>query len=181
MRLSSKLALATGGAVLLALAAVSVVPAQAAASSASTPSERRREVRTEQDARQLERCKAREGRVASLMSRMSSRGEKQLALIDQTSKHVQDFYTQHNLTVAGYATALAETQTKQAAAKAAVEAAKAAKPAFACDGNQRKIVQNYQKLVSRQNDVLTDYRDAVKKLVQLVKVSARANSPAAAP
>lgn len=205
MRKVSKLALASVGAMFLTLAIVPAAQAQTTTPPPSTPptaptptptpspedkrkeelekrkqeiEKRKEEQRKKLDARKLERCKARENRIVNLMTRMSNRGEKQLSLIDQTSKRTQDFYVKKNLNLAGYPTALADVQARQAAAKVAVDAVKTAKPTFKCDGTDPKhVVQTYQDLVKKQNEALKNYRDSVKRLIQLVKAGLKTPTP----
>lgn len=217
MRVISKLALATGGALVLSLGATVMVQAQETttpaptpvpAPSEKTPSERAKEARERakqlqaeakkrvEDARaksketretrltenKLRICKNREAGVNRLMNRMSSRGEKQAAMIDKTLERVQAYTTDKNLAVAGYDSLLADANAKKAAVLAAVEAVKNGQAEFKCDGTDPKGAASvFKELMAKQTEAIKAYRASVIALLKAVKQSQSGTAPAPAP
>jgi uncharacterized protein YukE len=206
MRLLSRVALATGGALLLSLTAVPLAYAvegdDANAADSSTTQMTREElkaaaekrmaeakekaakIKAETEARKaklqqraeklsaakLQICQKRETVINGVMSRMSSRGQKQLDLITAVSTKVQAFKNSKNITVADYDTLLAAVESSKATAQTAVDAVKNTQVEFKCDGSDPKGAgSSFREAVKAQDAALKAYRDAVKDLIKAVR------------
>lgn len=126
-------------------------------------------------------CKNRESNVNNLMDRITTRGEKQLELIDKIVERTQKYKTDKNLTVANYDTLLAAANAKKVAAQAAAEAVEAGKVAFKCDGTDPKgNAAVFKQLMQGQVEAIKAYRSSAIELLKAVKQS-QASSPAPTP
>ena len=144
---------------------------------------RSKEVReTKLPENKLRICKAREAGVNRLMSRISTRGDKQSAMIDKTLERVQAYKTANNLTVPAYDSLLADATAKKAAVLAAVEAVKSGQTEFKCDGTDPKGAASvFKELMNKQTEAIKAYRASVIALLKAVKQSQAGTAPAPAP
>lgn len=231
MRVLSRVALATGGALILSFAAVPLVNAQTAPSPttppatppatsptppATNPDERvkkeleKAKERAEKEAekakekatkdaerlkkeaekasrdtsRLAEKCKAQEARIKSLMTRLNTRGQKQLDVVTTISTRVQAFKTDKNLNVPNYDALVADVAAKKVAAQAAVDALKTAQITFKCDGTDPKgSASAFQEKMKAQHAAIRAYLTSVKHLLKAVKqaVGDKHGSPAPTP
>lgn len=211
MRISSRIALATGIALLLSFVAVppaqAVTDAETADSSSSQPStseveKSQEELRAEAERRMAEAkakaaqikakaeenkakreaakakldlakqriCERRQTIITNVMSRMNSRGQKQLDLITAVSTKVQEFKNSKDLTVENYDTLLAAVESSKVTAQTAVDTVKSTQIEFKCDGTDPKgVASSFKEAVKSQNEALKAYRDAVKDLIKAIR------------
>lgn len=201
MRIFSRVALASGGALLLTLAAVPLVQANEGTTpsddsmSKQVESEARHRAEVETKARaaaekaKLEEatrtklaaatkdakkniCEKRQKFVDASMDRLTKRSTKQIQLLDTMSTRIQAYATNKKLTVDNYDGLLSDVAAKKAAAETNITALQEAKTAFKCDGDNPKAAATaYQTALRSTNKAIKDYRDSVKKLLVAVKQS----------
>ncbi len=104
------------------------------------------------------------------MTRIGDRGQKQIELVNTIATRVEAYKVDKQLTVAGYDALLAEVNARKAAAVTVVDAAKAAKVEFKCDGTDPKgAASTFKDGLKLQNEAIKAYRDAVKNMLVAVK------------
>lgn len=131
---------------------------------------KRQEAAKKLEETKLRICEKRQTVITGVMSRMNSRGQKQLDLITAVSTKVQAFKNSKNITVENYDTLLAAVESSKTTAQAAVDAVKNTQVEFKCDGSDPKgVASSFKETVKAQNEALKDYRDAVKDLIKAVR------------
>jgi len=157
--LSAVLALAV-----VSSSAVFALPSQAATNSNATNGQ------TRLAAAQLKVCQRRETVITNIMTRIASRGQKQLTLFSTIASRTETFYTDKGKTLSNYDALVADVNAKQAAAQTAVTAASSASSGFSCDGSDPKgFVSLFKDGLKSEISALQDYRTAVKNLIVGVK------------
>ena len=101
-------------------------------------SDKKDEIRTRLADKKLEICRKREENINNIMSRISDRGTKQLAVFTKISDRVQAFYVEKGNILDNYDALVAEVNTTKTAAEAAVADVKSTSVTFTCDGTDPK-------------------------------------------
>lgn len=124
--------------------------------------------------KRLEICERRQARINQLTKKSSEIGQNRLEHIQNIEKRVLEFYKKMQLDIAEYESTLAVVDEKEAAALAALETAKSL--TFDCDTVDGANPSGEIKLIhATKKQALTDYRDALKQLFQLIKTSVGEN------
>lgn len=132
--------------------------------------DRREAAKTRLEGARLRACQARTKTVTNLMSRIASRGQKQLDLFTAIAQRTQNFYEKSGKTLSNYDELVAEVTTKKAAAQEAVTAVKNSTTQFDCDGDDPKgTASHFKEHMQAQNEALKAYKTAVKNLIAGVK------------
>jgi len=117
-------------------------------------------------------CKNRETTVSNLMSRITDRGSKQLAVLDNTYKELLDYRKTDSDLLSGYQTKVDSITAKQTEAQISVQSLSQYSSSFSCDGNDPKSQINvFLETAKTQNDKLMIYKDAIVDLISSIKLS----------
>ena len=118
----------------------------------------------------LKVCENRQKAITNIMARMADRGTKQLAVFTKISERTQAFYASKGRVLSNYDALVADVNTKQAAAEAAVEIVNNASVDFSCDvTNPKAVVASFKEKIKAMNAALKEYKTAVKNLIVGVK------------
>lgn len=137
----------------------------------SKPSQAKLQKRVERlNATKLKVCQKREKKINDIMSRVASRGERQIEVFSTIAERTQDFYTTKGKTLANYSTLVADVNTKKAQALATLTELKTAKAEFKCDGSDPKGAASvFKEALQSEIASLKAYKTAVKNLIVGVK------------
>ena len=118
----------------------------------------------------LKACQKRESNIKRIMSRAANRGTRQIEVFSKISDRTQAFYKDKGKTLSNYEQLVEAVETKQAAAKAAVESTSSSSTEFSCDSADPKAsAQGFKQVLKQQNAALKEYKTAVKNLIVGVK------------
>jgi hypothetical protein len=118
----------------------------------------------------LKACQNRETAITNIMSRLSDRGQKQLALFSSIADKTETFYTQKGKTISTYDALVADLAAKKALAQTAVQTITSSSTAFTCDGTDPKsVAATFKDNLKAEITALNDYKTAVKNLIVGVK------------
>ncbi|MBC7746493.1 hypothetical protein H7Y40_00740 [Pedobacter sp.] len=118
----------------------------------------------------LKVCKNREKSITNIMSRMSDRGTKQLAVFTKISDRAQAFYTEKGEVLSNYSELVAIVIATKSDADMAVANTKAASTTFNCDEIAPKsMVDSFKESLKVQNTALKSYKTAIKNLIVGIK------------
>lgn len=122
------------------------------------------------DETRLKTCQNREKTINGIMSRISSRGNKHLGVINKISERVQAFYKEKDLTAVNYDALVAAVNTAKTSAEAKLAAIKSSSVEFKCDGSDPKGAgQQFKDNLKLEISALKEYKTAVKNLIVVVK------------
>ncbi len=130
--------------------------------------ERRAEVKQRLEGRRLAVCENRETRINELLERSVENARRQLGVIQRLEEGIKKFYDDKQLTADGFDAAVANVDSKEADAAAAIDVM--AGTTFDCtqaDGN--KPAGTITSLLQARHEGLSDYRRAVVDLLLVVK------------
>lgn len=118
----------------------------------------------------LKLCQGREAHIDNIMDRIGSRGQVRYNVITAAAERTEKFYTDKGKVLSNYDQLVAAVTAKKVAAQAAIDAAKASKTDFKCDGSDPKgAAASFKTKVQAMDSALKDYRTAVKNLIVGVK------------
>lgn len=118
----------------------------------------------------LKQCLTRQTKIDNAISRIRDRGQRQLDLFTTIATRTEVFYTRNNKTLSNYSALVSAVNAQKVVAQKAVDAVKAQKLTFSCNGTDPKAVGTaFKTAVQAQNQALKDYRTAVKNLIVGVK------------
>lgn len=118
----------------------------------------------------LKVCQNRERAIDNILTKIASRGQKQLDLFSTIATRVETFYTDKGKVLSNYNALVTELNTKKAAAQSTVDTIKAASVTFKCDGTDPKgVATSFKDALKKEIAALQDYKTAVKNLVVGVK------------
>ena len=130
----------------------------------------RRDAKLEEN--RLKVCQKRESTIKSIMTRMQSRGERQLEVFTTIADRTKAFYAENQLSAAGYDDAVAVVEDKKLLAQTAVYQGSAAVEDFDCTANDPLALKDaFKSQLSSQIEALNAYKTAVKDLIVTVKSS----------
>lgn len=126
------------------------------------------EVSTKLADKRLAACEKRQAKVNTIFTKATERNKKQLAVFQKIEERVKEFYVSKNLTSEGYDAAVANADTMEAAAVAAIEVSSEA--TFECaTTDATKPGAAIKEAMQVRHAALKDYRTAVKDLILVVK------------
>jgi phosphotransferase system HPr-like phosphotransfer protein len=118
----------------------------------------------------LKACQKREKAINNIMSRVSDRGHKQLALFTSIATKTEAFYADKGKTLSDYDALVSDVTAKKAAAQTAVDAVKGESVTFKCDGTDPKgAAASFKEALKSEITALKDYKTSVKNLIVGVK------------
>ena len=118
----------------------------------------------------LKACQNREKAINNIMTRIASRGQKQLDLFSTIATRAETFYASKGKTLSNYDALVADVTAKKAAAQTTVDTIKSDSVSFKCDGTDPKgAAESFKTQLKSEISALKDYRTAVKNLVVGVK------------
>ena len=118
----------------------------------------------------LKICDKRQSNITDKMSRIADRGQKQLDLFSSIATRVEAFYTDKGLTLANYDALVAAVNAQKTVSQTAVDAVKADKANFKCDGTDPAGAATVFKAdLKSEITALKDYRTTIKDLIVGVK------------
>ncbi len=133
-------------------------------------SERRIAAQTKLKDTKLKACQNRQESIQNILTRLSTRGEKQLEVFTKISDRTQAFYVTKSNTLDNYDALVADVVAKKAAATKAVTAAHDSAHEFKCDGdNPKGVASTFKVQLKAQNAALKEYKTSVKNLIVGVK------------
>lgn len=146
------------------------VQAQATQTGTSTAAERRAEAQTRLAEAKLKACQNREKAINNIMSRITTRGQKQVDLFSTIADRTETFYTTKGKTLSNYGTLVADVNAKKADAQSAVDTVKANSVSFKCDGTDPKgAATSFKDSLKTEISALKAYKTSVKNLIVGVK------------
>ncbi|MDN5275490.1 MAG: hypothetical protein JWN33_139 [Candidatus Saccharibacteria bacterium] len=118
----------------------------------------------------LKICQNREQNIQGIITRITDRGTKQLAVFDKISDRVQLFYTTKGNIWSGYDAQVDKVAAKRAAATAAIDSVKSTSTEFTCDGdNPKGVADSFKQQLRSVKAALKEYKTALKDLIVGVK------------
>lgn len=134
---------------------------------------KREELRVSLDKAKREICKKHETKINDVMATMNDRRQNAFDRITKASEAVQKFYTDKKLNAEGYADALAAVEGTRIAAVTA-KTAQATAVKIDCAGPQPRLdVFDFREKRAASIDAMSLYRDSVKRLITIVKETAK--------
>jgi hypothetical protein len=125
----------------------------------------------------LARCENREARINRLLDTGAVIMDKQLSVIQRIEEGIKKFYVDKALSSEEYASAVAVAEEKEADAIAGIDLVK--DMTFECDeADATKPSSDVKEMVSVRKQSLSEYRNAVKELLLVVKKALNAESEA---
>ena len=122
--------------------------------------------------KKLEVCQKHENTITERFKKMSSSGEKQLAVFDKIFERVKAFKTEKNLTVSNYDQLVQVVSDKQKLATAYMHELSTTTSSFGCSKDDPKGVSGqFKDKLKAQIQALKDYKTALKNLIVAVKSS----------
>ena len=119
-------------------------------------------------AAQLKACQNRENTINTIMARIDTRGQNQLALFSTIAARVEAFYTKQGKTVSNYTQLVAAITSAKTQATTDLNTLKTYST-FSCSANNPKgIVTAFQSYLKTEISDLQNYRTAVKNLIVAV-------------
>jgi len=132
--------------------------------------EKKEEVKTRLAETKLKVCQTREKVITNIMSRVSTRGQKQVDLFTKIADRTKAFYVEKGKTLSNYDSLVANVNSKKTAAQSAVDAVKSTSTEFKCDGTDPKgVAATFKGGLKAQDEALKAYKTAVKDLIVGVK------------
>ncbi len=120
----------------------------------------------------LKACQDRQADINNHIARISQRLQKHLELYSNVASRVETFYTKKNLSLANYASLVADINTKQAAAQTAINTVKNSSTSFDCHSDNPKASgQQFKTNVGNAENALKAYRTSIKNLITAIKTS----------
>lgn len=139
--------------------------------------EKREEVKTRLESKQLEKCQQREKNVQKIMNRINELGDKQLGVFEKISTRTQDFYAAKGYTLANYTDLVGAVDSAQLAAEAQVAATNSFGTDFDCAGeNPLGTANAFKASLGTQKAAMKTYKTAIKDLIVGVKSAATADT-----
>lgn len=133
------------------------------------------------ETKRLEVCEKRQQKINTIVARGTEQNKKQLAVFQKIEEKVKQFYTAKELSSDGYAAALADADTKEASAVAAIETA--AETTFDCATTDAANPGSaIKEAMTSRHAALKEYRASIKNLILVVKKAngeQKATTPAA--
>jgi len=177
MRMATKISLIASS---LTLAVITGAPAMAlgqGATNSHTPervqaqaAEKRAEAQTRLANVKLKACQNREKAINNIMSRIATRGQKQVDLFSTIADRTEAFYTKKGKTLSNYDALVADVNTKKADAQSAVDTVKASSISFKCDGTDPKgAASSFKDSLKAEISALKAYKTSIKNLIVGVK------------
>ncbi len=118
----------------------------------------------------LKICDKRQSAITDKMSRIAERGQKQLDLFSSIATRVETFYANKGVTLTNYDALVAAVDAQKVVSQAAVDAVKADKADFKCDGTDPAgAATSFKADLKSEITALKDYRTSVKNLIVGVK------------
>lgn len=118
--------------------------------------------------KRLATCEKRSDKINSVIQKGTEKSAKHLAVFQKIEEKVKKFYADKNRSADGYEAAVANTDAKEAAAIAAIEASSELK--FDCDSaDGAKPGDAVKELMKTRHAALKEYRTAIKDLIHVVK------------
>ncbi len=118
----------------------------------------------------LKVCEHRQKSIATTMSRIADRGQKQLDLFTTIATKTEAFYTSKGKTLTNYQALVADVTAKQAAAKTTVDTIKADSASFSCSSTDPQAsIATFKSALQSEIQALKDYKTSVKNLIVGVK------------
>jgi hypothetical protein len=167
-------------ALVIGIASLSVLSMQVgavsdrAAAARENAGTRREEVKqsanTKLDETKKKVCEKRQAGITSMMNKMQTRGESQLAVFTKIADRTKAFYEQKQRTVENYDDLVAAVDEKKLAAELAVVAGDEAIADFSCDASDPTAMKDlFKAQLTDQIAALKAYKTAVKDLIVGVK------------
>jgi putative heme degradation protein len=118
----------------------------------------------------LKACQNRQTAINNIMSRIASRGQRQLDVFNKIAERVEAFYTSKGKTLSNYDALVADVTAKKAAAQTALDAVKTSSVAFKCDGTDPKgAAASFKDELKSEIAALKAYKTAIRNLIVGVK------------
>lgn len=118
----------------------------------------------------LKLCEKHLTNINGTMGRLGERGQKQLDTFTTIATRVEAFYTKSGKTLDNYDALVAAVNAQKVVAQAAVDAVKADRANFKCDGtNPAGTAQTFKTDLQTEIQALKDYRTTIKNLITGVK------------
>lgn len=137
----------------------------------------REQVKAALSATRLKVCEARQHGITTRMGEMVTTSTSHVTIFSDVATQVEAFVTTKHLTVANYASLVADVAAKQAAAEDALATAKASSTSFSCtDANPSLAGQQFKDAHAAVVTALENYRTAIKNLIVATKAAASATA-----
>ena len=143
---------------------------QTAATRQTTATEKQAAAQVTQTENRLKACQRHEQNIDATMSRIATRGDRQLDVFTKIADRTEAFYVKQGKTLSNYAALVADVSAKKTAALAAAAQIKANATAFKCDGVADKGEgAAFKTALKSEIAALKAYKTAVKNLIVGVK------------
>lgn len=133
---------------------------------------KKEEIAQKLEGKRLQACEHREAKINSILQKSAQQGDKHLSVFQKIEDRVRSFYEEKQLTVDNYEALVAEADSKEAAAVAAIGAVKGT--AYECSGEStgKELGGLLKTTMKQQHAALRDYRTAIKDLIVGVRQGA---------
>jgi len=164
-----------GGTLVIAGAPMAVLaPAFALATTSSTA---QAAASARLDAAKLKVCTARQSVIDGILTRITNRGNRHLALNTDVATKVENFYTKSGKTLSNYNALVTMVNTDKTAAQSAVNQVKTDSTSFSCSGTDPLgTLQQFKDDVNGEVTALQAYKSSVQGLITGVKSVATTTS-----